>query len=283
MNNDKKALRLFLIITFVLSAAVEIVWIMGGEAATQAGISALLMMMPLIAAVVASIKYYKKQGALGFNKCKFIFILLSLLVPLIYLFPSYGLYWLSNKDAYNANFTALIEAATTYSGRELPANIAIIISLALTIPGSILTALGEEVGWRGFMYPIMQRLWGFKNAIVVSGIIWALWHLPIIIAGLYYPPEANLLFVIPLFFVEIFAITVIITWLRMKSKSVWPAILFHAAHNYFDQVVFQSMTSDVNSVYYVGEIGIITLAITVIIAVVILVRERKAFDNSIVV
>lgn len=280
MKNDKRALRLFLIITVVLSAAVEIVWIIGGETATQAGISSLLMMMPLIAAVITSVRYYKKQGALGFNKCKFIFILLSLFLPLIYLLPSYGLYWLVNIDAYNANFTALIEAAATYSGRKLPDNIAIIISLAVMIPGSILTALGEETGWRGFMYPVMQRLWGFKKAIVVSGIIWAAWHLPIIIAGLYYPPETNPLFVMPLFFVEIFALTVIITWIRMKSKSVWTAILFHAAHNYFDQVVFQSMTSNANSVYFVGEIGIVTLAITVIVAVIILVRERKVFDNS---
>lgn len=283
MDNDKKALKLFLIITVVLSSVVEMVWIVGGETATQAGISSLLMMMPFIAAVIVSVKYYKKQGALGFKKCRPNFILLSLLFPLIYLLPSYGLYWLVNKGAYNPSFTALIEAAAAYSGRELSGNIAIIISLAVMIPGSILTALGEEVGWRGFMYPVMQRLWGFKKAIVASGIIWALWHLPIIIAGLYYSPEANLLFVIPLFLVEIFAITVIITWLRMKSKSVWPAILFHAAHNYFDQVVFQSMTSDANSVYFVGEIGIVTLAITVIIAVIILVRERKVFDNSTVV
>ena len=280
MNNDKKALKLFFIIVAALSIAVEITWINGGETATQAGISSILMMIPFVAAFITSKKYYKKQGALGFKKCKFNFILLSLFFPLIYLFSSYGLYWIFSKDALSINFTSLIEAAAAYSGRELPDNIAVIISLAVMIPGSILTALGEEVGWRGFMYPLMQRLWGFKKAIITSGIIWAVWHLPIIIAGLYYPPEMNLLFVIPLFFVEVFALTVIITWLRVKSNSVWPAILFHAAHNYFDQVVFQSMTNKVNSVYFVGEVGIITLTITVMAAVIILVRDRKVFGSN---
>jgi len=279
MNSDKKALRLFFIIVAVLSIAVEIVWIIGGETATQSGISSILMMIPFVAAFVTSKKYYKKQGALGFKKCNFSFIMLSLFFPLIYLLSSYGLYWILSKDAFSINFTSLIEAAAAYSGRELPDNIAVIISLTVMIPVSILTALGEEAGWRGFMYPVMQRLWGFRKAIIVSGIIWAVWHLPIIIAGLYYPPEMNLLFVIPLFFIEVFALTIIITWLRVKSNSVWTAILFHAAHNYFDQVVFQSMTGGANSVYFVGEIGILTLAITVIAAVFILIRDRKVFGR----
>ncbi|MCL2136805.1 MAG: CPBP family intramembrane metalloprotease [Coriobacteriia bacterium] len=280
MDKDKKALTLFLVIIAVLSIAVETVWIIGGETATQAGISSVLMMSPLAAAIIVSFRYYKKQGALGLRKCKPRFILLSVSIPLAYLLSSYGLYWVFNKDSLSFSFTVLIEAAAAYSGRDLPDNIAIAISLAVMVPGSILTAFGEEVGWRGFMYPIMQRLWGFKKAIILSCTTWAVWHLPIIVAGLYYPPEMSLLFVIPLFIVEVLALTVIITWLRMKSNSVWPAILFHAAHNYFDQVVFQSMTSGVNSAYFVGEIGIITLTITVIAAILILVRDVKVFDSN---
>lgn len=71
----------------------------------------------------------------------------------------------------------------------------------------------------------------------------------------------------------------IITWLRMASNSVWPAILFHAMHNYFDQVVFQSLTNSEKSVYFVGEIGVITLAVTALIAALILVRGRSVFSG----
>lgn len=279
MQNDRKALRLYLIITFAVSAVIEAVWIFFGESATQLGISYLFMMVPLIAAIIIVSMFYKKQGVLGFRHSKLIYILLAVLVPLAYLATSYGLFWLFAKGSYNGNPIILVESAA-YSGQELPSNIAIIIFLIVTLPISIITALGEEVGWRGLMYPIMQRMWGWKKAIIVSGVIWALWHLPIMVAGLYYPPDTALVYLIPMFFIEIFALTIIISWLRTASNSVWPAILFHAMHNYFDQVVFQSFTNSSNSVYFVGEIGIITLLITVLVAVLILVKGRNAFIDQ---
>jgi membrane protease YdiL (CAAX protease family) len=82
---------------------------------------------------------------------------------------------------------------------------------------------------------------------------------------------------IPAFITEVFALTVIITWIRMKSNSVWTAILFHAVHNYFDQVVLQSLTKNTNGTYFVGETGIITIFFTVLIAVFILIFARNTF------
>jgi len=69
MENDKKALKFYLIATFLISAIIEAVWIYFGELATQAGISTLLMFIPLIVAIFVSRKFYKKQNALGFNRC----------------------------------------------------------------------------------------------------------------------------------------------------------------------------------------------------------------------
>jgi len=280
MQNDRRALKLYIIITFTVSAVIEAIWIFFGKSATQLGISYLLMIVPLIAAIIIGRMFYKKQGVLGFRKSKFTYILLAVFIPLAYLATSYGLFWFFSKGSYNGSPSVLIESAAAYSGQELPSNIAIIISLIITLPISIITALGEEVGWRGLMYPIMQRMWGWKKAIIVSGVIWVLWHLPIIVAGLYYPPDTSLVYLVPMFFIEIFALTVIISWLRMASNSVWPAILFHAMHNYFDQVVFQSFTKNPNSVYFVGEIGIITLIITVLVAIFILIKGRSVFIDK---
>ena len=276
---DKKALRLYLIIVLSVSAVIEAVWIYLGEAASLAGISTLLMMVPFITAAIVGRIYYKKQRAMGFKRCRFVHVLLSILIPLIYLMLSYALFWLFT-GSYNGHPSALMDAAAAYSGHELPKNVAIAISLAVTLPVSFITALGEEAGWRGLMHPIMHRIWGWKKAIIISGCVWALWHLPIVVAGLYYPSEISLVYVIPMFIVEIAALTIILSWLRMASGSVWPAVILHAVHNYLDQIVFQSFTSNENSVYYVGEIGIITLSLTVIAAVIILVKGRKAFTLS---
>jgi membrane protease YdiL (CAAX protease family) len=279
MENDKKALKVYLFVTFAISAIIEGIWIYFVELATQAGISTLLMCIPLIVAIFVSWKFYKKQNALGFNSCKFVYIILAVLIPLIYLILSYGLFWLFAKGSYIGNLSELIGYAANYSGKEIPDSIAIIISLVITFIVCVITALGEEVGWRGLMYPVMQRIWGWKKAIILSGCIWAVWHLPLVIAGLYLP-DTVMIYRVPAFIIEVFALTVIITWIRMKSNSVWTAMLFHAIHNYLDQVILQSLTKNTNSAYFVGETGIITIFFTVLIAVFILVFARNTFYNN---
>jgi membrane protease YdiL (CAAX protease family) len=276
MKNDRKSLKLYFIIVIVASAFVEAVWIYYGEAASQAGISAALMYVPFASALVVRFKYFRKQNILGFRGFPPVYTLLAVGVPFVYLALSYGLYWLIAKGSYGGSLAELSSYGASFGSQSVPVNTAVVVSLVAMIPGTILTAFGEEVGWRGLMYPIMQRLFGWKKAIVFSGVVWAAWHLPLIIGGVYLP-TANLLISIPLFIVEVFAITVIISWLRMASNSVWPAVFFHAAHNYFDQVVFQTLTANENSYYFVGETGFITVIITAIIAVIILVKRKKDF------
>ena len=278
MKNDSKALRLFLIITFAVSIVIEAVWIYFGEVASEMGISQLLMFIPCIVAVITSKVYFKKQKVLGFNRCRFGYVVLSVLFPLVYWSLSYCAFWLFSKESFGGDFSLLINQAANYK-EGLSDNAAIIIALIIMIPVCIISSLGEEVGWRGFMYPTMQKLWGWKKAIIFSGIVWALWHLPLVITELYYN-STSLWFRIPMFFIEVFALTVIISWLRVKSNSVWPAIIFHASHNYLDQVVFQSFTSNANSAYWVGETGIISVVITTLIAVIILIKDRNVFVNS---
>jgi len=81
-----------------------------------------------------------------------------------------------------------------------------------------------------------------------------------------------------MFIISILAYTVIISWFRMKSGSVWPAVLWHSAHNYLDQNVFSQMTNSQDSAYFIGETGFITAGIAVLFAVLILVFGK--FDRS---
>ena len=261
MNNDKKAFRLFLIIVFAVSAIVETVWIIFGDADTGIIFSALLMYIPLIGAVITSRKYFKKQGSLGIARFKPIYIFLAL-IPLIYLGFSYGLYWLIVKNSFNSS---------------LSFNLELIVAFFIIL----ITAFGEEVGWRGFMYPIVQRIMGWKKAIIVTGIIWALWHLPLMISGIYLP-GTSMIYGISFFIIEIIALTVILSWIRIISNSVWPAALFHGVHNFLDQAILQELTTNEKSAYFVGETGIITIVITILIAVLILAFGRKIFEKDIV-
>lgn len=49
----------------------------------------------------------------------------------------------------------------------------------------VFLAMGEEIGWRGFLLPKMDLLMSCKKAIILSGFIWVIWHFPLLIAGLY--------------------------------------------------------------------------------------------------
>ena len=64
----------------------------------------------------------------------------------------------------------------------------------------------------------------------------------------------------------------------MKSGSVWPAVLWHSAHNFLDQQVFSQLTNSQNSAYFIGETGFITAGISVLFAVLILVFGK--FDRG---
>ena len=63
----------------------------------------------------------------------------------------------------------------------------IFFASAVTVPFfNALLALGEEIGWRGYLLPRLMPL-GKPAAYAISGVVWALWHLPLILVGFNYP------------------------------------------------------------------------------------------------
>jgi uncharacterized protein len=276
---EKKSVITFLIITFALSSICYVIWIKGGEAA--AGMSAILMWCPAIAAFIVRSKYYKKEKLLGWNKCKFLFILVAIAAPIIYLGLSYGIYWLVNKGSFTGDLNTLAAISSAYTDNLEHRSMVTVITLIVAVFTSIITSAGEEIGWRGFLLPQMTKIWNVKVAVIVSGLIWAVWHMPIMIAGLYLP-GTPLWYKLPMFVLQVTVITVIMAVLRLKSNSVWPAILLHASHNYFDQAIFGTLTNSVNKVYYVGETGIITAIAMILVAVgtAVLFRTKSMWVNN---
>lgn len=245
---DKKAILVFLFITFILSSICYYLVITGGESARN--IIALLMWCPAIGAFIVQRLYYKGEKVLGFHKCSFKYNMMGFVLPLIYLGVSYGIYWWITKD--------------TLSGKPQLTSIGMFIAMFFS---SFITALGEEIGWRGFLLPKLSEATTVTYAIVFSGLIWAVWHFPLMITGVY-KPGTPLWYQLSMFTIEILIISAMLTILRLKSNSVWPAAIFHASHNLFDQTVFMPLTVSDSSPYYIGETGILT-AITMSIVLLI--------------
>jgi membrane protease YdiL (CAAX protease family) len=102
---------------------------------------------------------------------------------------------------------------------------AIITVAFMTFPGS---ALGEEIGWRGYALPRVQSRRTALTASLVIGSLHGLWHLPLWLRG----DADHRLSVYPAFLIQALALAVIYTWLYNSTKgSLLLVVLFHTATN----------------------------------------------------
>jgi membrane protease YdiL (CAAX protease family) len=263
---EKKPIVVFLMITAFLSTICYIARIAGGDAAGW--VAYILMWCPGIAALLTAKIFYPREKVLGFHKFKLPYLFLAIVVPVLYLVLSYGLYWVVDRASLNLQASSI----------PLPQLLlSLVLAFLISFVPTGLLALGEEIGWRGFLLPKMAELWSVRAAVIVSGAVWAAWHFPLMLAGVY-QAGTPVWYQLPLFTVELIAMTAILAYLRLKSNSVWPAVFFHASHNSVDQAILQPLAAGERIVYFAGETGIITVAFAAIIAVVLF---RKAKNDRV--
>jgi membrane protease YdiL (CAAX protease family) len=104
------------------------------------------------------------------------------------------------------------------------------IAFSLTLAPLINTlfALGEELGWRGYLLPGLLPL-GRGRAIVLSGVIWGLWHAPAILQGHNYPGRPVMGVFLMVGFTTLFG--AFLSWLYFETGSAWAPALAHGATN----------------------------------------------------
>ena len=172
---------------------------------------------------------------------------MGILIPFAYLLIPYMIYWRMHPENYAYNGVPL---RVILGDCFLPSVIGTCLGL--------LTAAGEEIGWRGFLVPVLTEKTGYKRMLLNTGLFWCLWHFPLLIGG-GYSEGGSLIYSLIAFVACIFTVSVILGILRLESGSVWPCAFLHAAHNNFDQSIFGVMTKGMDKIYYVGETGIFTI------------------------
>lgn len=90
-------------------------------------------------------------------------------------------------------------------------------------------SLAEEIGIRGYLLPNLLSL-GRTRALALSGLVFATWHMPLILLTPFFP-VGNKLISLPLFYATVVAASFVYGYLRLYTGSVWPASLAHATHN----------------------------------------------------
>lgn len=142
---------------------------------------------------------------------------------------------------------------------------------------------GEEFGWRGYMMPKLMELMSAPVAIVVGGVLWGLWHAPLTIAGhnfgIDYPGYSwkGILFMC----VSCVLINAFLTFLTVRSGSVFPAAICHSVHNGFTaNIVLQYLICE-SALARVQEISAnqlpwllcLTTAVTALVSLFLLMRK----------
>ena len=148
------------------------------------------------------------------------------------------------------------------------------MAMGLTI-GAVL-AFGEEVGWQGFLVPQLYRLTNFTKTALFRGLIWSLWHYPLMIGGVYGPTSTPLWFRLVCFTVTMTGVSFAFSWLRIKSGSLWTGVWLHAAHNVFFQSIYPGITVDGDhTLWFVDEFGAFSAAAAVLVAVFFWMKRRE--------
>jgi uncharacterized protein len=109
---------------------------------------------------------------------------------------------------------------------------------------------------------------------LISGVIWSVWHYPLLLFGDYNsgaPPWYSL----ACFTVMVIGISFVFAWMRLKSGSLWTATFLHASHNLFIQRVLTPLTTDTGKTKYVIDEFGAALAISALIVAAIFWQKRS--------
>jgi membrane protease YdiL (CAAX protease family) len=208
------------------------------------------------------------------------YALLSYFTPLVYATVAYALIWIFGFGFFPD--TAAVAAIGQKLGWTITSPTAIVPLYFLLIATtqmitSVAHALGEEIGWRGFLTPLMVQRFGFTAGTVTVGVIWAAWHMPLLLFA-DYNSGTPWWFAIPCFCALTIGLSVIMAWFRQVSNSVWPCAILHASHNLFIQGFFTPLTGSRGNLtaYVIDEFGVAVPLIIVLIAVGLWLKNKPA-------
>ena len=146
---------------------------------------------------------------------------------------------------------------------------------------NMVTAVGEEAGWRGFLYPQLKAKFGKTKGWLIGGVIWGAWHWPIMwMIGYEYGtdyvgfPVVGML----LFCIYTTAIGILCDWIYEKSNCIWLPSIFHGAFNAIAAIPLALCIPNTGSAILLGPapIGIIAGLPMIICAVVLFCRSVKS-------
>ena len=162
-----KSVTLFLVIVISVSAIFETIVI----ALRAMGLAVFLMWVPTIAAIIAGcisqkesngkISFKKLLQSIGFQKTSIKWILLSCLIPAVYIGIPYVLFWIAFPNSLDMSKASVIQ---------------LVLMSVVGIFIGLITAIGEEIGWRGYLVPRSEERRVGKECLRLCRSRWSPYH-----------------------------------------------------------------------------------------------------------
>ncbi len=254
----------FLLLTLGLSSIFYWIVLRAGTLSVGGGLLvAGLMWCPGIAAMATTAWYRRNLRGLGWGSGPWRFWLWGYMSPIVYAGLVYVLVWVAGLGEVDAEVAGRMFGARMW--RLIPA----------TLIGSAF-ALGEEIGWRGFLTPRLHERYGFVRSTLLTGVIWAAWHYPLLL-GADYNSGTPWWYGLSCFTVLVVGVSFLFAWLRLASNSMWPAVLLHASHNLWIQGVFDRLTIDTGTTeWWIGEFGAGLALVAIPVALLALYLRKRS-------
>ena len=262
-KNTYKRITTFLAITLSLSSVFYYLIISAGSLGAKGGIYVMgLMWCPGLSAMITQLIYQKNLKGLGWKWGKTKFQLMAYFLPILYALVAYSLIWLTGLGKFNG---------------FIPSNLFNFIVLGTLM--SSFTTLGEEIGWRGFLVPHLSKVTSYTKLSLISGLIWAVWHFPVLLFA-DYNSGTPWWFGLGCFTLLAVGASFIFAWLRLRSGSLWTAMLLHASHNLYIQSYFDNATDDTGITAYISSEFGIALALVILVFAYLFWRKRAVVSLS---
>jgi uncharacterized protein len=179
------AIRTFLFLTFAFSAVFYALIINSGRFLAGARLYPTgIMWCPGFAALLACRIHGIRITTLGWHWAGLRAQGASYLLPAAYALAAYTIIWGTRLGSF-PNPAFLRESVASVGINGMPpwaaAAIIVLLNAVFGFIRSCANALGEEIGWRGYLTPRLAATRGFTGAGVITGCIWAVWHYPILL------------------------------------------------------------------------------------------------------
>lgn len=258
MASSRRQVLTYLLFVFLFSSCFYFLIIRSGHVGAGGGLYVVgLMWCPALAALVTLKLNRRSLADLGWKWPATRYALMSWYVPILYALVAYVIVWSTGLGGFpNHEFMATLASRMGHGLSPAAATIVYVLLLgSFGLVRSLSTALGEEIGWRGFLVPELSKTFSFTWTALISGIVWSVWHYPVLIFA-DYNAGTKTWYALTCFTVMVVAIAFIFAWLRLKSGSLWTGALLHASHNLYIQAVFTPLTRDTGkTAWFIDEFG----------------------------